>query len=188
MEVALAAPRTPEQYTRGLREGLELTERMRSLVEAIREVADVEEEKNENLEITELKTVLRETVDELKPVAEARKIRITLDCSETSSLAVRAGRRSMLGTVFRLLESALSLAARSGDLLIETGSAPSQCWLRISWRLERPPSPFSRPELGLLIAQAGWERAGAAWQRERTETSDTVTVRLPIISDARGPS
>ena len=42
MEVALASPRTVEQYAQGLREGLELTERMRALVEAIREVADVD--------------------------------------------------------------------------------------------------------------------------------------------------
>ena len=44
MEVALAGPRTLEQYVQGLREGLVLTERMRALVEAIREVADVEAE------------------------------------------------------------------------------------------------------------------------------------------------
>ena len=185
MEVALAAPRTPEQYVRGLREGLELTERMRALVEAIREVVDLDEEKNETLEITELKAVLRETVDDLKPVAEAKKIRLTLNCSEPSSLAVRAGRRRMVSAVFRLLESALSLSARDNELLIETGSAAAESWLRIRWRGERLTSSFSRPELGLLIAQASLEQTGAVWQRERTETSDAVNVLLPSVCDER---
>ena len=74
MEVALASSRTLEQYVLGLREGLELTARMRALVEAIREVTDGEEEKNENKneepETTGLKTVLREVLEGLQPVAE----------------------------------------------------------------------------------------------------------------------
>jgi signal transduction histidine kinase len=179
MEVALASPRTPEQYVRGLREGLELTERMRALVEAVREVVDVEEERNQEPETTELTTVLREIVDDLAPVAEVKSVRLTLDCPAASGVAVRAGRRRMAIVVFRFLESVLSLAARGSALLIETGGAPAEGWIRVRWHGGRPPSAFSRPELGLLVAQAGWERAGAAWERERTEKLETVTVRLP---------
>src|ERR1700676_3753274 len=40
MELALSGPRRPEECVRTLREGLELTERMRILVEAIRELTD----------------------------------------------------------------------------------------------------------------------------------------------------
>src|SRR5271155_2287298 len=58
MEVALAAPRTPEQYARGLREGLELTERMRTLVEAIWNAAVGEEERSDGLETTDLIALL----------------------------------------------------------------------------------------------------------------------------------
>jgi signal transduction histidine kinase len=181
MEVALASPRTAEQYVRGLREGLELTERMRALVEAIREVAEVEERRNEEPEATELKTVLREVVDDLGPVAEVMSVRITLDCS-AAALAVRAGRRRLATVVFRLLESVLSLAARGSALRIETGGAPDEAWVRIRWHAGRPRAEFSRPELGLLVAQAGWERAGAEWERERTENRETVTVRLPGVS------
>jgi len=50
MEVALGRPRTNEEYVQGLRQGLELTGRMRALVQAIREVAEVEEAEVEEME------------------------------------------------------------------------------------------------------------------------------------------
>jgi signal transduction histidine kinase len=182
MEVALASPRTPEQYVHGLREALELSARMRALVEAIREVADVEEEKNEEPETIEWETLLREAVDGLAPVAEVKSVHITLDGCADSSLVLRAGRRKLAIVVFRLLESALSLAARGSALRIETGGASAGLWVRIRWHAGGPPSAFSRPELGLLVAQAGLERAGAEWERGRTENRETVTVRLRSVS------
>ena len=184
MEVALAGPRTPEQYVHGLREGLELTARMRALVEAIREVADGEEERNEAPETMELKALLGESLEDLKPVAEVKSVHITLDGLAAGSPAVlRAGRRRLVTVVFRLLESALSLAARGSALRIETGGgAPAEAWLRVRWHAGGPPSAFSRAELGLLVAQAGFERAGAEWERERTENRETVTVRLPGVA------
>jgi signal transduction histidine kinase len=181
MEVALAGPRTPEQYVRGLREGLELTERMRVLVGAIREVADVEGEKNEEQETTELKTLLREVLDDLAPVAEGKGVRIALDGS-AASWVVRAARRRLATVVFRLLESALSLADPGSTMRIEMDGAPDEVWMRIRWHGARPPWAFSRPELGLLVAQAGLERGGAEWERERTENLETVTVRLRGVS------
>ena len=185
MEVALASSRTLEQYVLGLREGLELTARMRALVEAIREVTDGEEEKNENKneepETTGLKTVLREVLEGLQPVAEAKKVRIAFDCG-APSLAVRAERRKLGTVVFRFVESALSLASEGSVLRVETSSVPGEAWIRMRWEAARPRSEFSRQELGLLVAQAGWERGGAQWERERTENLETVTVRLPIVS------
>jgi signal transduction histidine kinase len=193
MEVALAVPRTPEQYVRILREGLDLSERMRALVEAIREVTGGgEENQNQNQnqnkerpESVELTTVLREAVDDLKPVAEVKNIRITLDCSASSPLTVRAGGRNMISAIFRLLESALTLAPRNNGLLIETGSASAEASFRVQWRVGRASSAFTRPELGLMVAQSGLERAGAIWHRERTETFETVTVRWPRVADAQ---
>jgi signal transduction histidine kinase len=202
MEVALASPRTAEQYVRGLREGLELAERMRALVEAIREVADGEGEVEENaeLETIEWKTVLGEVLDDLKPVAEVKNVRITLDGSAASSLAVKAGRRRLSSLVFRSLESALSLADRGSALKIEMGGeedvaggvaadvAAGEAWIRIRWHAGPQPSAFSRPELGWLVAQAGWERAGAKWERERAGNLETVTIRLPSVVPAAGDS
>jgi signal transduction histidine kinase len=179
MEVALASPRTCEQYVQSLRQGLELTERMRALVEAIREVANAEEGKNRRPETIELKDILREAFEDLAPVAETKSVDIVLDCVVPSSLAMRADRRSMASAVFRLLESALSLANPGSVLRIETGGTPAHAWIRVNWHGGIVPA-FLRPELGLLIAQAGWERAGAEWERERTEDLETVAVRLPF--------
>jgi signal transduction histidine kinase len=194
MEVALAGPRTNEQYVQGLREGLEMTGRMRALVAAIREVADGEEEKSEEpapeSKTAEFTTVLRKALDELWPVAEVNGVRITLDCSSDLSLLVGAGRRRLSSLVFRTLESALSLAERGSGLRIGieiemsggAGSVADGGWARICWHAGMRSAGFSRAELGLLVAQAGWERVGAAWERERTGKLEMVTVRLPGIS------
>jgi len=178
MEVALLSPRTPEQYVRGLREGLELTERMRVLVEAIWNAAVGEEERSDGLETTDLIALLRECLVDLRPVAEANSVCITFDC-EHSPLPVRAGHKKLASTIFRFLESVLSLAARGSAIQIETGGGqPSEGSMRIRWRAERPASEYSGPELGLLVAQADLERRGAEWERDRKGSLETVTVRL----------
>ncbi|MFZ1010374.1 MAG: hypothetical protein WAN65_26280 [Candidatus Sulfotelmatobacter sp.] len=193
MEVALVGTRTPEQYRQGLRDGLELTERMRALVEAIREVADgLDENKHQNPnEMTDLAAILRETVNDLRPVAESKAIctEIELDCSLI--LAMRAGRQRLGGIVFRLLDSVLSLAAEGSAVKFSTvktkaGSAQTGDWLRIDWEAEenieaRHPAD-SRPELGLLVAQAGFERCGAKWQRLCDGKQETISIMLPGIS------
>ena len=183
MEVALAAPRTPDQYVQGLHDGLELTERMRVLVEAIREVTDLAEEKNETLETTELRAVLRETLDDLAPVAEMKSVRVAFDSPAASSLVVKAGQRRITSTIFRLLESALGLCADGSVLRVETGGTPPKTWFRVQWLARQPPSAFTQPELGLMVAQAGLERTDAVWERERTDVFETVTVHLPNVPE-----
>jgi signal transduction histidine kinase len=203
MEVALASPRTAEQYAQGLREGLELTERMRALVEAIREVSEVEPERNcnanrnnngngnnsrndEEVQAVELRAVLREVVNDLAPVAEVNSVRVSLVESATASLALpaTASPRRLATDIFRTLESVLSLAARGTVLRIDA----DELGFQVRWQAAQPPSDFSRPGLGLLVAQSGLERAGAAWQRERTEEFETVTVRLPGVLAVAGAS
>jgi len=185
MEVALAGPRTNEEYVQGLREGLVLTGRMRVLVEAIREVMDGGGQKSEEPGTTDFKTVLREVLDELWPVAAVNGVRVTLDCSSDFSRLVRAGGRRFSSLVFRTLESVLSLAERGSVLRIEMGGGADDgadgAWVRICWHAGMRSAEFSRPELGLVVAQAGWERVGAKWERECTGTLETVTVRLPGV-------
>jgi signal transduction histidine kinase len=181
----LTGLRTPEQYVQGLREGLELTERMRALVGAIREVVEAGEEaeekqETERQETIELQSLLREAADGLGPVAEEKSVRITLESAAPHPypLSVRGERRRLGAVAFRFLESVLSLAARGSAVRVETGGEAGEAWIRIRWHAGRPRAEFSRPELGLLVAQAGWERVGAEWVRERMENRETVTVRL----------
>jgi hypothetical protein len=195
MEVALACPRTVEQYVQRLREGLELTERMRALVEAIREVADVDAvasidagcARDSEAETTELRSLLNEIIGDLAPVAESKGVRITLDGSSTSGLRVKAKRSQLAALMFRLLESMLSLAEWGTTMRIEIDrelkQAPSPGRIRIEWHAKESNSAFSRSELGLLVVQAGFERMGAEWLRERSENLETVTIHPANIAN-----
>lgn len=185
MEVALARPRTAEQHVFGLREALVLTKRMRALVQAIREVADMEEadiatgeEQSRDLEASELESVLREAAEDLRPVAAERNVRIALDFSTATSAVSPATRRQspIARAAFRLLDSALSLSAPGTVVHVETRIA-EKIWLRMQWQAAAPRSQCSRPELGLLIAQAELERYGAEWQRDETDDGTVLTVR-----------
>src|SRR5258708_36391313 len=68
MEVALASPRSVEYYVQGLRDGLALTERMRTLVEAMREVAGAGAETNERSGGGGGENLFQEGGGELRPV------------------------------------------------------------------------------------------------------------------------
>ena len=182
LELAVVGPRPTEHYVRTLREGLDLTTRMRLLVEAIRELADTQPSRLEKTEPLLLDELMRDTVADLLPVAETKRVRLLL--MSRTALPVR-GERNHLGTlIFRFLESALSLAQAGSDLQIETTPEQEHTCIAVSWNRGPTPehSPFSRPELGLLLAQAGWEQLSAEWTTTRTETSQICTIRLPLGS------
>jgi hypothetical protein len=187
LELAMAGARPTDQHVRTLREGLELTGRMRILVEAVRELADLqqsdwEETGSEEVEPFLLDALLRDSVNDLLPVAEAKGVHFGL--TSTTPLPVRAGRRHLATLLFRSLESALSLTRQGGNFRITATRERTHACLALSWNQGPPPvhSPFSRQELGLLIAQAGWERAGAEWTQQRADTTQTCTVRLPLAA------
>jgi hypothetical protein len=180
LELAVASPRPVEQYVRTLREGLDFTGRMRMVVEAIRELEDTQPSDSEDAEPVLLDALLRATADDLLPVAETKSVHLLLE--SPAPLPVRADRPYLTTLLCRFLESALSLARQGSDLQITATPEPAHACLVVSWKQGPLPehSPFSRQELGLLVAQAGWERAGAEWSQTRAETTQTCTVRLPL--------
>jgi two-component system OmpR family sensor kinase len=185
LELAVAGPRACEHYISTLRDGLELTARMRVLVEAIRELADTEQPESEATEILSLDGLVREAAEGLRPVAEAKQVQIAL--SGEASLPVRAGRQMLPAVIFRLLESALSLAEQGSILRIAIERQQENGRVEAGWNEAEPLpeySPFSRPELGLLIASAGWKRLGGDWASERSGSLHTVTIRLPLTSQS----
>ena len=183
MEVALAASRTAEQYVRGLQDNLELTARMRSLVEAIRAVTDLAEENNP-AEAVDLNAVLRATLEDLAPVAELKSVRITFDCP-SGHVHAMAGSRILRDAVFRLIDSGLSFAAENSGLLTAwgaaSGSAQPKGWMQVQWESAPQLDGFIPAELGLLVAQAGFEKLGWHWARERSENREVVIIRIPGI-------
>jgi signal transduction histidine kinase len=164
---------------------------MRGLVESIREVADIEETEADvagewlrGFETGELENVLREAAEDLRPVAAEKDVRIALDLSAASSefSPARTRWRSWFAPlVFRLLDSALSLAAAGTVLHMETrveARMKERIWFRLQWQAEASRSECSRPQLGLLIAQAWLERCGAEWQRDETDDDGRTVVTV----------
>jgi signal transduction histidine kinase len=189
LEVALAAPRTVEYYEQRLRQGVELAERMRALVEALREVAEGKTGRSEIPTGTDLAAVGREVVEGLELVAEAKRVRIVRQESAGFPLRIHLSRQETASLLFRMIESALTLAEggsevrieMSGCRVIETNAPAAEVQVTMQWQGLRAPE-FSRPELGLLVAQAGWERAGATWERERAGNAESVRVRLAVMA------
>jgi hypothetical protein len=180
LELAAASPRRAEQYVRTLREGLELTARMRVLVEAMRELVENDAAKLERLQPFDLNLLLRDAVDDLLPVAEQHRIQLALEGGDP--IEVQADRRHLAALTFRLLDSALSLAVSGSELHIMVRAEAECACITVSWALGPAPqhSPFSRPELGLLVARAGWEQASAEWISSAAEGKQTHTIRLPL--------
>jgi K+-sensing histidine kinase KdpD len=182
LELAVAGPHPTDQYIRTLRESLELTGRMRILVEAIRELSDLQPADAQPVQPARLDTLLREVATDLLPVAETKGVRLVV--ISQAALVVRADRRDLETPLFRLLESALSLARAGSDLEIGASLAPEHARLVVAWSPGPLPehSPFSRPELGLLIAQAGLKQSGAEWTRTQAGTMEVCSLRLPLVA------
>jgi hypothetical protein len=208
LELALVGPRTPEQYVHTLREGLELAGRMTVLVAAIGELVENQEETRELYrqphenegdgrkasecgagprEVIALDALLRQVVDELQPVAGAKQGQILLHSNVP--LPVYASRHRLAGAVFRFLDSALSLMAPGGDLRVRAHAETGQARLQVRWDAGTAATELdlsSRPELGLLLAQAEWKRLGGDWSRERSAEGagsfHTVIARLPLAA------
>ena len=188
LELALAASRSPEYYVRVLREGLELTARMRLLVEALREMVDRQGAEAAKLEAVQLEGLLADIVEEIEPVAETRRVALRLTAG--SAVPVRADRGRLTETWFRLLDAIVSLSEENSTVQLMAASEPNHATIIISCTLAAAPqhSPFSRGELGLLLARASWEQGGGSWtevQDHRTAKGTRLfTLRLPLGAPA----
>jgi hypothetical protein len=183
LELAMVAPRGAEEYVRTLPEMLSLAVRMRTLVEAIRELEDTESVGQEMPVVLCLRDLLSETARELEPVADAKSVRLQIHANE--DLPLRADRDLVRSLVFRILDSALSLAAEGSELVIRgaRGHDAASISFSFSWQQTIQPehSPYSRPELGLLLAQAGWERLGGSCTLMRNGEMQTFTCLMPVV-------
>jgi len=179
LELAVAGPRRIDQHVQTLREGLDLTSRMRALVEAIREVNDFRES-TPGSETTLLDALLRETAADLHPVAQQRNVRLVLHAH--APLPVQGTTAQLASLAFRLLESILSLTREGGVLELLAENDRTHARLEISWSSGAPDahSPLSPPELGLLVAQAGWEQQGAEWIQSQADLMQRCSIRVPL--------
>lgn len=180
LELAAVRPHLGAEYASTLREALDLTARMRVLVEALREIADMQASKLEVPRAFSLHDLVSATVQELLPVADA--IEVELEVQQAAVCSIVGDRALISNVVFRLLDSALSLAEQKTALRIVSAAEGSSALLRVAWVHGPAPDfcPFSRQELGLFIAQAKWQRAGGAWNEIRTGKRVTCELRIPF--------
>ena len=199
MEVALASPRTLVEYKQILRTGLELTERMRTLAEAMREVVELRDETSLGTtatgeespertlpeqcakgETTEFSGPLLESIEDLRPIAESKGVRLVLEAVQ-SRFIVRIAPDNLRTALFRTLDSVLQLTAQESALSVQIVAEKSVSSLCIRWngRHEELRSVPSRAEIGLLVARAQWEHCRAGWKREAGEDGETLLIRLP---------
>jgi signal transduction histidine kinase len=181
LELAAAAQRSTEQYVRTLREGLALTARMRILMEALRELTGAHcAPREETISDLHLDALLAECIDELRPVAEDKRVRFQVAIA--GLLPIQARRNYLATILLRTLGSAVSLCREASDLPVEAAAEGDHASVRISWTPGPEPefSPFSRPELGLVIAQAAWESSGGHWADIRHENRQICALQFPL--------
>ena len=168
-----------------LSEGLELVSRMRVLVEALRELADLQMPKANERVVILLDNLPREAARELQPIAESCNVRISV--LNSAPLLLRADSGPITGLVFRTIESAISLSRPGSEVRIEGTSAPNAAGVTLSWTPGSAPqhSPFSRSELGLLLARANWEHLGGKCTEARTGDTQSWTIRIPVAGSMR---
>jgi C4-dicarboxylate-specific signal transduction histidine kinase len=187
LELATAGPRPAADYVRTLHEALDLTARMRILVETLGELAEPGPVALDDAAPVRLDSLLLATVCELEPVAKEHGVQFQVT---SEALSVRGNRTGLAGLWFRTLECALSLAENGSDLDISAAPEIGRARISFSWKPGVPPahSPFSRPELGLLIARSHWQRIGGEWTMERKLEKQVCAVRLPLapVQDGSG--
>jgi len=188
LELALVASRSPEYYVRVLREGLQLSARMRLLVEALRELVDTRRAEAAKLEVVQLEALLADIVEEIEPLAETRHTALRLTAG--SPVPVRADRGRLTETCFRFLEAIVSLSEKNSTVQLMAAAERDHAAIIVSCTLAAAPqhSPFSRAELGLLLARASWEQVGGSWtevQDRRTDHGTRLfTLRFPLGASA----
>lgn len=186
MELAVAGPRPTDHYVRTLREGLELVSRMRDLVEAIREVVQTRETQTGAFALFRLDSLVSEVAVELEPIAAAEGVRLIV--LNSTPLPVHSHRVRVQSLVFRTLDSILSLTRKKCEMRVATVYEEDYGCLIVTstdGSAVAARSPFSRPELGLLVAQAGWEAMGATWTSTRTGEDQNLVIRMPLASFAK---
>jgi C4-dicarboxylate-specific signal transduction histidine kinase len=179
LELASSVPRSSEQQVRTLREGLALTARMRVLVEALRELVR-SSELADAVSGLRLDRELADCVEQLRPVAADRGVEFHL--KNRHALPIQADRNRIGTVLLRTLSAALTLCQAASIVSIGAAAEDDSAVVTISWIPDRAPefSPFSRPELGLVIAQAAWESSGGRWLELREQNRHTCTLQWPM--------
>jgi len=183
LELAAAAPREPQRDLQTLREALTLTGRMRTIVEALNQIAELQNRPMPHLEIFDLQDLLRNAVEDLRPVAGTKHLRVSLACSAT--IRVQADRKHISEFLFRMLDAVLGEALSRTEIRIEASLQAQNAQLSVAWTATPDPehAALSRSQLALLMVRAGWEQVGANWTLDNRDFRRRCTVSLPLLQE-----
>ncbi len=180
LELSVARPNHSDRDLRTLNEALDLTSRMRMLVEALHEVANTPDSATRHVvEAFSLGSLLRELITELLPVAENKRIRIHLLGELASSM--RADRIVVAAALFRFLEAVLGIIDERGDLKVLVVPDSSFLCMVVSWKAaKQAANAITRQELALLVSQYGLKVICASCDETLSGGTRTCTLRLPV--------
>jgi heavy metal sensor kinase len=198
MEVALRLQRSPEEYQRVLKSGLEEIDRINHLVEGLLLLARADAGVLRlDYQPVELNKLLQEICEQMKIVAEEHSINLHLSLREPVS--VRADREHLRRLLLNLVDNAIKYTPAGGKVTLsfhadndwvslmisDTGIGLSKNELqRIFSRFHRATETRSRNEkgvgLGLSIARSIVEAHGGRINVESTPgQGSTFTIQLP---------
>jgi heavy metal sensor kinase len=199
LEVALRAPRTPDEYRHVLTSALEESVRIASLVEGLlllsRADAGVLRMDHQPVELAHL---VAEVHAHIQVLADARGV--TLDLGMLTPMTIQGDRQHLRRLLLNLVDNSIKYTPAAGRVTLALykdgawavlcvsdtgiGLAPEE-QERIFQRFYRTPAAVSRGEegsgLGLCIARSIAEAHGGYIQVESAEGhGSTFTVRLPL--------
>lgn len=199
MEVALRSQRSPEEYQRVLKSGLEEIERINHLVDGLLLLARADAGVlRMDLRPVALKPLLREICEQMNVVANDRSI--SLHASLPQPVAVPGDREHLRRLVLNLVDNSIKYTPAGGKVTLSLRSDNDWAFLKISdtgiglsrdeqqrifSRFHRATETRARDErgvgLGLSIARSIAEAHGGRIHVESTPgQGSTFTVTLPI--------
>jgi len=180
LELASAKPMEAEHYRRVLRDGLDLVGRMRILVQGMQDLDRIQRDCPHGSGELPLYSILQQTLADLMPVAETSRISLLLDCDP--SLTIAANHAAFSQSIFRLIDSAISLSRSTANIYVRAQPAPQHLILSIQWE-EIPAGEHETPSLAdisLLLAQGELESTGATCEVRPDGSRTTFIVQVPL--------
>ncbi len=179
LELSMSLPRNARAYEVTIRSSLELTQRLRLIVEALREITEWKSTLSP-AEVFPASVLVREVMEELLPVAESRRVEVRILGNLNFSIM---GYRRLISTgLFRLLEASLGLTEEGNTLKILGIEEQSAGCLVLSWTpvVAEEETMRSRLHLCSMIAQHGLRQAGAFVAEEKENGCHSCILRFEL--------
>lgn len=104
--------RTPEEYEQALDDLNEETDRLRTLVENLLQLARGEKQESDLFEEVNLSTLLKDLTDSLRPMAQAKNL--SLVCEPSENLIISGDSDELIRLFVNLLDNAIKYTERGG--------------------------------------------------------------------------